>query len=433
LRQVDAFVSIHSPFGHHATVLETMQPTQFWKRAIVFVDMDAFFASIEQLDDPSLRGQPVAVTNGERGTCIITCSYEARAMGVHTGMRIRDALELCPRLVQRPARPERFAQIATRMTDALRESISPDLEIFSVDEAFLDVTHCQKLLGTPESIARQTKALIEEVVELPCTVGVSGDKTTAKYIAKSHKPNGVGVLPPWQAGEHLKDVPVTKLCGIADGIGRFLAARGVYTCGDMARLPIGVLGKRFGYPGRRIWLMCQGLDPDPIHTSVAAPKTLGHGKVMPPDTKNADVLIMYLSHMSEKIAGRLRRHSLEARSFSIGLLTRYGWLGDTYRSTLATSDGKLITGLTRQMLDEHWRGEGISQVQITALDPHPVDGQMELFEENDTERQAVNAAVDTVNQRYGELTLGPARLLKRSDMPNVISPAWKPNGPRQSI
>jgi DNA polymerase-4 len=179
--------------------------------------------------------------------------------------------------------------------------------------------------------------------------------------------------------------------------------------------------------------MCQGLDPEPIHTSVAAPKTLGHGKVMPPDTKNADVLIMYLSHMSEKLATRLRRHSLQARSFSIGLLTRYGWLGDTYRSTLPSNDGKLIMSLTRQMLDEHWRGEGISQVQITALDPHPVDGQMELFEENHTARQAVNAAVDTVNQRYGELTLGPARLLKRSDMPNVISPAWKPNGPRQSI
>ena len=120
-----------------------MQPAQFWKRAIVFVDMDAFFASIEQLDEPSLRGQPVAVTNGLRGTCIITCSYEARAMGVYTGMRVRDAQQLCPRLIQRPARPERYAQIATRMTDALRERISPDLEIFSVDEAFLDVTQAK--------------------------------------------------------------------------------------------------------------------------------------------------------------------------------------------------------------------------------------------------------------------------------------------------
>ena len=102
-----------------------------------------------------------------------------------------------------------------------------------------------------------------------------------------------------------------------------------------------------------------------------------------------------------------------------------------------TTDGKLITAFTRQMLDEHWRGEGISQVHITTLDPRPVDGQLELFEEDDhaqhSDRQAVNNAMDTINQRYGELTLGPARLLKRSDMPNVISPAWKPSGPRQSI
>jgi DNA polymerase-4 len=407
--------------------------SQFWQRAIVFIDMDAFFASIEQLDDPALRQQPVAVTNGLRGTCIITCSYEARARGIHTGMRIKEAQQRCPALVQRPARPQRYAQLATRMTDVLRETISPDLEIFSVDEAFLDVTHCQKLLGVPESIAQQTKDLIQQVVGLPCTVGVGGDKTTAKYIAKCHKPDGLGVLPPWEAREYLKDVPVTKLCGIAEGIGRFLAARGVYTCGDMSRLPIGVLAKRFGYPGRRIWLMCQGLDPEAIHTSVAAPKTLGHGKVMPPNTKNLDTLLMYLLHMSEKLATRLRRYSLQARSFSIGLLTQYGWLGDTYRTTVPTNDGKTITALTRQMLDEYWRGEGVSQVHITALDPRPVDGQLELFGEDQSERQAVNKMVDSINQRYGELTLGPARLLKRSDMPNVISPAWKPRGPRQSI
>ena len=410
-----------------------MSTRQHWKRAIVFVDMDAFFASIEQLDEPSLRGQPVAVTNGLRGTCIITCSYEARAMGIRTGMRIKEGQQLCSRLIQRPARPERYAEIATRMTDALREKISPDLEIFSVDEAFLDVSHCQRLLGPPAVIAQQTKDLIQEAMQLPCTVGVSGDKTSAKYIAKCHKPDGLAVLPPWQAKDYLKDVPVTKLCGIAEGIGRFLAARGVYTCGDMASLPIGVLGKRFGYPGRRIWLMCQGQDPDEIHTTVAAPKSIAHGKVMPPDTKSLDVLIMYLLHMSEKVGVRLRRHSLAARTFSIGLLTRYGWLGDTYRSILPTNDGQTITKLTRQMLDEHWRGEGVSQVYITALDPRPVDGQLELFGEDQSERQAVNQAVDTINQRYGELTLGPARLLKRSDMPNVISPAWKPSGPRQTI
>lgn len=405
-----------------------------WPRAIVFVDMDAFFASIEQLDDPCLRGRPVAVTNGMQGTCIITCSYEARAHGVHTGMRIKEGLQLCPQLVQRAARPQRYAQLATLISDTLREAISPDLEVFSVDEAFIDVTRCQRLLGTPPDIARRVKQLIETVTGLPCTVGVSGDRTTAKYVAKLHKPGGLGSVRPEQAGAFLHDVPVTKLCGIAGGIGRFLAARGVYTCGDMARLPVGVLGKRFGHPGRRIWLMCQGQDPEPIHPTVAAPRSMGHGKVMPPDTTSRQVILTYLLHMSERLAARMRQNRLQARSFSIGLLTRYGWLGDTWRTATPTQDGKMIMQLCRSMLDEYWRGEGVAQVQITALDPQPVDGQLELFAGLATpEHTARNQAMDRINQRYGELTLAPARLLGRSEMPNVIAPAWKPQGPRQSI
>lgn len=407
---------------------------QYWPRAIVFVDMDAFFASIEQLDDAALRGRPVAVTNGLRGTCVITSSYEARARGVRTGMRINEARALCPALIQRPARPQRYAELSTRMSTALREQISPELEVFSVDEVFMDVTRCQRLFGSAPMIAQRTQQVVYDAVQVPCTVGLGGDKTTAKYIAKLHKPSGIGILPPWQAAEQLRDVPVTKLCGIANGIGRFLAARGVYTCGDMANLPIGVLGKRFGYPGRRIWLMCQGRDPDKIVQTVAAPKSLGHGKVMPPNTNNGNELTMYLLHMSEKVALRLRRYQLEAQTFSIGLLTRFGWLGDTYRTATPTQDGKIITALTRHMLDEYWRGEGVFQVNITALDPRPVDGQLELFAQLATPRYAErNSAMDSVNQRYGELTLAPARLLNRSDMPNVISPAWKPSGPRQSI
>ena len=410
-----------------------MQNT-YWPRAIVFVDMDAFFASIEQLDDIGLRGRPVAVTNGLRGTCVITSSYEARARGVRTGMRISEAQALCPGLIQRPARPQRYAELSARMTSALREQISPELEIFSVDEAFLDVTRCQRLFGSAQAIAKRTHEIVYEAVQVPCTVGLGGDKTTAKYVAKLHKPNGVGIMLPWQAAARLHHVPVTKLCGIAEGIGRFLAARGVYTCGDMARLPIGVLGKRFGYPGRRIWLMCQGKDPDKVVQTVPAPKSLGHGKVMPPDTRNGNEITMYLLHMSEKVALRLRRYQLQAQTYSIGLLTRAGWLGDTYRTATATNDGKVITALTRQMLDEYWRGEGVFQVNITALDPRPVDGQLELFAQLATPRyDERNLAMDIVNQRYGELTLAPARLLNRSDMPNVISPAWKPSGPRQSI
>ena len=123
-----------------------------WERAIILVDMNAFFASIEQLDRPEWRGRPLAVTNGLTGTCIITCSYEARAYGIKTGMRLKEGRKLCPDLIQCPARPQRYATVSSNIMQALQD-ITPDIEVFSVDEAFLDVTHCQRLLGPPERIA----------------------------------------------------------------------------------------------------------------------------------------------------------------------------------------------------------------------------------------------------------------------------------------
>ncbi|WP_330359763.1 DNA polymerase Y family protein [Solemya pervernicosa gill symbiont] len=278
-----------------------------WPWAIIMVDMNAFFASVEQRDCPEWRGRPVAITNGLQGSRIITCSYEARAYGVHTGMRLKEARRLCPDLIQSPARPERYAETSAAIMVSL-EDITPDIEVFSVDEAFLDVTRCQRLLGHPEQIAKRVKQRVFEVSKVLCSVGVSGDKTTAKYAAKLNKPDGLTVIPPWEAKARLHDVPVTELCGIARGIGDFLAQHGVHNCGDMEQLPISVLARRFGNLGRRIWYMAQGADPDPLQMTVAAPKSVGHGKVVPPNTRERTVLETYLLHMSEKVAARLRRH-----------------------------------------------------------------------------------------------------------------------------
>ena len=403
-----------------------------WPRAIILLDMDAFFAAIEQRDNPQWRGRPVAITNGEQGTCVITCSYEARARGVKTGTHIKKARQLCPELIQCPARPYRYAAVSTAIMQALT-SITPDLEVFSVDEAFLDVTRCQRLHGTPVRMARWAQRLVYETSGLPCSVGVSGDKTTAKYAAKLDKPNGLTVIPPWEARARLREVPVTELCGINRGIGRFLAERGVHTCGDMARLPIGALAQRFGNPGRRIWYMAQGADPAPLQLTLAAPRSIGHGKVMPPRTRDRQVLLVYLEHMAEKVAARLRRHRLRASHFFIGLRLQVGWLGDKPRTALPTDDGAQIMALCRRFLATLWRGEPVSQVQVTALDPRPAHGQADLFHATDERRARVNAARDAVNDRYGEFTLAPARLLNRSSMPNVIAPAWRPSGHRKTV
>ncbi|MBT8121617.1 MAG: DNA polymerase IV, partial [Gammaproteobacteria bacterium] len=353
-----------------------------WDAAIMLVDMNAFFASVEQRDRPEWRGRPVAITNGMQGTCIITCSYEARTHGIKTGMRLKHALRLCPDLIRCPADPHRYAATSTAIMTTLQE-ITPDIEVFSVDEAFLDITRCQRLLGTPLQIARLAKRRVFEASGVLCSVGISGDKTTAKFAAKLQKPDGLTIIPPWEAAQRLHDVPVTELCGIAKGIGRFLAEHGVVTCGDMRHLPISVLARRFGNPGRRIWYMCQGQDPATLQQEVPAPKSIGHGKVLPPDTRDRELLHTWLLHMSTRVGARLRRHDLQASSFFIGLRTAAGWDGGKLRCALPTNDGGVIMSLCQRVIDELWSGQGVHQVQVTALNPVSTGKQLELFDTAD--------------------------------------------------
>ena len=402
-----------------------------WPRAFILMDMNAFFASVEQLDFPALRARPVAVTNGLKGTCIITSSYEARQYGVKTGMHIKDGRRLCHELIQRSARPSRYAAISAAIMAAL-DAVTPEIEVFSVDEAFLDVTDCQAL-GTPVALAAKTRRIVFETSGLLCSIGVSGDKTTAKYGAKLHKPNGFTVIPPWEACKRLSTVPVTELCGIKQGIGNYLAARGVHTCGDMERLPISELARRFGNPGRRIWLMAQGLDPDSIHKDVPPPKQVSAGKVTPPATRDRRLLAAFLQHMAELVAYRLRHNRFQAKNYWVGLLADGGWIEAQYQSAVPTDDGATLNRFCVDHLTHHWRGQGIHQVMLNARDPQPINQQPDLFTSLPEKRQWLNAAMDRINEKYGQFTLMPAKLLNRSSMPDVISPAWKPTGHRRTI
>ena len=404
-----------------------------WPRIIVLVDMNAFFASIEQARDPNLIGKPIGITNGIKGSCIITCSYEARAYGICTGMRVKEAKKLCPSFLRLPSNPILYAKISANIMNSLHE-ITPDIEVFSVDEAFLDMTYCKKIWDSPESIAKKIKEKVFSVSGVHCSVGISGDKTTAKYAAKLHKPNGLTIISPWDAENTLKDISVLELCGINRGIGAFLAKRGIFTCGEVKKIPISVLGRRFGNPGRRIWYMCQGKDPEKVKNNTKTPKTIGHGKIMPPNTRSKNVIYMYLIHMSEKVAYRLRKNTLCAQKFLIGLKTSKGWIGCKQTKTaFPTNNGGEISALCKRILNQYWNGEDIYQVQVTALDLREEKGQIDLFNENNDRYHQLNTVIDCVNQRYGEFTLASAKLLDRTDMPNVISPAWKPYGYRQTI
>jgi DNA polymerase-4 len=410
--------------------LNTKQAPQ-WPRVILLADMNAFFAGVEQVDHPQWRGRPIALTNGAIGTCIITSSYEARAHGIRTGMHIREARRLCPDLIQVVSRPRRYAQVSADIMHALTR-FTPDVEVFSVDEAFLDVTRCQRLWGTPAEIGTQVKQTVFESSGVSCSVGVSGDKTTAKYAAKLQRPDGLTIIPPWQARDRLADIPLIELCGVNSGIAAMLARYGVTRCADLQKLPISVLGKRFGNPGRRIWLMAQGLDPESVRVGVPEARSLGHGKVLPPDTRAAQTIRVYLMHMAHKLGERLRANELVADQFLFGLRLYQGWLKTTCRSLLPSDDEKVIYRLGDTWFRQHWRGQGIWQLRIVALNPASAR-QADLFQRKHPRRERAHQAMDRINARYGAMTLASARLLSRSQAPDVISPAWKPQGHRNSL
>ena len=410
------------------------QQHQYWPRMIALVDMNCFFAQIEQQDYPFWRNRPVGVTNGKLGSTIITASYEARSYGVKTGMRLYDARKLCPDIIQAPSRPHRYAAVSSAIMEALLD-ITPTVEVYSVDEAFLDLTDCQRLYPDARYVGQLIKDTISRVSGLTCSVGVSGDKTTAKFAAKLHKPDGLTVVPPWDAEQRLANEQVTELSGINIGIARFLAKYGIYRCGDMKRVPMSLIAQRFGNPGRRIWLMAQGKDPEPVITTVNSPKTIGHGKVMPPGTNDHHTILTYFQHMAEKVGARLRKHGFLADTFFIGIKTRrLGWLATKVRLDDATDDGARIFTLCRAFVARHFNGEDSRQVQITALSPS-MNRQLDMFIDNShkQKREALNQAVDDINTRFGEFTVAPVRVIGRSEMPNVIAPAWKPTGHRKTI
>ncbi|HDY85505.1 hypothetical protein LCGC14_0936120 [marine sediment metagenome] len=407
--------------------------TQPWPRIIALVDMNCFFAQVEQLDYPYWRNKPIGVTNGKLGSTIITSSYEARSYGVKTGMRLKEARQLCPNIIQAPSRPNRYAAISTDIMMALT-SITPKVEVYSVDEAFLDLTDCQSLHGSPEQMGRLIKDTISQVSGLTCSVGISGDKTTAKFAAKLHKPDGLTVITPWEAEQRLAGEKVTELSGINKGIAGFLAKYGIYYCGDMKKVPMSLIAQRFGNPGRRIWLMAQGKDPEPIITTVKDPKSVGHGKVMPPGTRDINTILIYFQHMSEKVGARLRKYHFLSDTFFMGLKTPEGWLGTKAKIDSATDDGALIYQLCKSFILMSYSGQECRQVQVTALKPtHYKQQDMFINQEKNHKREALNSAIDEINERYGEFTVAPIRVIGRSEMPNVIAPAWKPTGHRKTI
>ncbi len=178
--------------------------------------------------------------------------------------------------------------------------------------------------------------------------------------------------------------------------------------------------------------MAQGRDPEPVKTDIGSARSIGHGKVLPPNTRDAELIRVFLMHMAHKVGERLRNNNRVAQHYLIALRLHQGWLKTTARSLLPSDDELVIFRLADRWFAETWRGQGIWQLRIVALDP-AVPCQLDLYTRKHPDRERVHLAMDQVNQRFGSMSLAPARLLHRSSMPDVISPAWKPQGHRKTV
>lgn len=394
---------------------------------VALVDMDAFFASVEQKDNPRLRGVPVGVVNGESGSTIVAASYEARTFGIRTGTRWQEARERCPQCVRIVARPARYSEVSALIMQALAD-ISPDIEVFSVDEAFLDLTSCQRYYrNQPERIAQLIQERIREASGLSCSVGIAGDKTTAKWAAGQRKPGGITVVHPDEAEARLADRPITELCGIGPGVAAFFADYGVHTCGDMKKIPVSVPARRFGNLGRRFWLMAQGKDPEAVETRHSQPQSFSHGKVLPPVTRNPAVLQSYYLHLAEKMAARLRQAEMTVRDFQIGLRAPEGWRQAWLQAEQPTNDGITIFRLCKRFLRQYWFGEPVQQIHLQGSMPQPAGTQPDLFSSAISKPDS-NQVMDRINQEFGAFTLHRGLMQAQAGSAPVISPAWAKDG-----
>ncbi len=403
------------------------------QKIFIHVDMNAFFASIEQRDFPELSGMPVAVTNGKHGSCIITCSYEARAFGIKTGMRISEGKKVCPHLIQRPSRPKIYAATSSRIMNILQR-ITPDIQIYSVDEAFLELTNCMKIYKKIDNAVYKIKDLIYESENLKCSIGISYSKSLAKYASKINKPDGITFINRQNLHEYLDNAPVDKLCGVSRGIKNFLNYHGVYKCSDMNKIPISILSNRFGNIGKKIWLMAigndfEGLVSDPLH-----PKSLGHGKVLMPNTKDRYLVKKIFLKISTKLSLRLRKSNYQSNVFLIGIKIKAGWLQKKIKLKKPTYNQADIFKICRMYLNMLDANIGIYQIQVTALSPSEKNIQNDFFEQNNENNLILENALDNITDRFGQDAVKLARLKTEDiDSPDVIAPAWRPIGYRKSV
>ena len=308
------------------------------ERTVMLLDMNAFFASIEQQCNPHLRGQPVLVC-GSRSTrtVVVAASYETRPFGARSGMPLGEALRLCPNAIVIEANPPKYLDTARRLQDMLLE-FSPQVEIFSIDEAFVEL-HPD---DDPMAIARAIKAKMRERFDLTCSIGIGPNKLVAKLAAGLKKPDGLVWIKQEEIATRFASLPVSELCGIGPKVTRHLQSLGICTAGQLGAFPTGELRNRFGvFWGELLAAMGRGEDPSPVVSCLVPPviKSVGHSYTLPRDTSSlpelrAHLLCLALDGRAATAGRRVRgaHHSIDAAHVQLHHL-----LPPSHRAALAAA------------------------------------------------------------------------------------------------
>jgi DNA polymerase-4 len=384
------------------------------RAAILHADLDSFYASVEQRDDPLLRGRPVIVGGG----VVLAASYEAKAYGVRTAMGGRQALRLCPHAVVVPPHMTAYSEASDAVFDVFRDT-TPLVEPLSVDEAFLDVGGLRRIAGTPVSIAAKLRADVRDRVGLPITVGIARTKFLAKVASQVAKPDGLLLVPPDHELEFLQPLPVRRLWGVGAVTADKLHAHGIETVADVAELGEPMLASLVGRAmGHRLFALSRNIDARRVQTgvrrrSVGAQRALGRGRHAPAEVDATVVTLVDRITRRMRTAGRTGRTVvLRMRFDDFGRATRSRTMPRATSSTepLLAAARELVSGCAPLIAERGLTMIGFSVANIDRFGAQ----QLELPFDTSTDSLALDTAVDRVRRRYGTAAVTRGVLLNRN-------------------
>ncbi|HAH08266.1 MAG TPA: DNA polymerase IV [Elusimicrobia bacterium] len=384
-------------------------------RVVLHLDMNAYFASVEQKANPALRGRPVAVVGDlKRRSIVLTASYEARAFGVKTGNLYWDARRLCHGLIPVVGDPRKYVA-QTREIVRVLEDYSDQVEVASIDEGYLDVTGSLKLFKTDGlGVARRLQARIKDELGLPCSVGAAPNKLLAKLASGLRKPMGLYEIRPEDVAGLLAELPVEELCGIGPRLKESLNRLGIRTCGQLGAAPLDLLQAEFGFWGYWMRRWGRGEDESPVRrsTELEAVKSVGHSTTLPQDTSDPEVVRSFMLLLAEKVGVRLRRGGLMGRTVSASC--RYDdFRGFSKSRTLdePLCDGPALCGVALDILHEMRPERPLRQLGVCVSSLVLQESPPFLLEHLEKGRLAAQA-MDEVNEEFGRGTLKRAGVLE---------------------